>query len=68
MFMTIQTAAAKAGVSPGTLRNYERAGLLTPQRSSSGHRLFTSADVEIARRIAAEHRARWGFARHGAKP
>ena len=45
--LTIAQAAAEAGVSAHTLRYYERVGLLTPiERNGSGHRRFTSEDVE----------------------
>jgi DNA-binding transcriptional MerR regulator len=45
--LTIAEAAAEAGVSPHTLRYYERAGLLTPiERNGSGHRRFSAEDVE----------------------
>lgn len=45
--MTIAEAAAEAGVTPHTLRYYERAGLLEPiERNGSGHRRFSEDDVE----------------------
>ncbi len=45
--LTIAEAAAQAGVSAHTLRYYERAGVLAPiERSGSGHRRFTSEEVE----------------------
>ena len=45
--LTIAQAADEAGVSAHTLRYYERAGLLTPvERNVSGHRRFTTQDVE----------------------
>jgi DNA-binding transcriptional MerR regulator len=45
--LTVAEAAREAGVSAHTLRYYERAGLLTPvERNGSGHRRFTSADIE----------------------
>jgi len=58
--LTITAAAAQAGVTAGTLREYERAGLLAPQRNSAGHRLYTPLDVAQARRIATERRANHG--------
>jgi DNA-binding transcriptional MerR regulator len=57
MLMTIATAAKQAGLTPGTLRVYERLGLLSPQRDSTGRRLFSNADVQLARRVAADRRA-----------
>ena len=45
--LTVADAAREAGVSAHTLRYYERAGLLTPvERNGSGHRRFTSDDVD----------------------
>jgi DNA-binding transcriptional MerR regulator len=45
--LTVAEAAREAGVSAHTLRYYERAGLLTPvERNGSGHRRFTSEDLE----------------------
>jgi DNA-binding transcriptional MerR regulator len=62
--MTIKAAAEAAQLSAKTLRSYERAGLLSPQRSSAGHRLYTESDVMQVRRIAAEIRlARRGYLR-----
>ncbi len=62
--MTIKAAAAAAGMSPKTLRAYEAAKFLHPQRNSAGHRLYTEADVLQARRVAAEVRlARRGYLR-----
>lgn len=43
---SIRACAAKTGVSPDTLRYYEKIGLLTRvSRSAGGHRQFTEADV-----------------------
>jgi DNA-binding transcriptional MerR regulator len=45
--LTIAEAARAVGVSPYTIRYYERAGLLAPiERNGSGHRRFSQADVE----------------------
>jgi len=38
-------------VHPQTLRNYERSGLLSPQRTSGGSRRFSEADLAALRRI-----------------
>jgi DNA-binding transcriptional MerR regulator len=44
---TIAEAAREAGVSAHTIRYYERAGLLAPiERNGSGHRRFTTEDLE----------------------
>lgn len=43
---SIRACAMKTGVSPDTLRYYEKIGLLTRvSRSAGGHRQFTEADV-----------------------
>lgn len=45
-------AARLAGVSPTTVRSWEREGLVTPSRSASGYRNFDEAAIERLRRIA----------------
>jgi MerR family transcriptional regulator/heat shock protein HspR len=47
----ISVFAQLAGVHPQTLRNYERGGLLNPQRTSGGSRRFSDADLAALRRI-----------------
>jgi MerR family transcriptional regulator/heat shock protein HspR len=47
----ISVFAELAGVHPQTLRNYERNGLLNPQRTSGGSRRFSEADLAALRRI-----------------
>jgi MerR family transcriptional regulator/heat shock protein HspR len=47
----ISVFAELAGVHPQTLRNYERNGLLSPQRTSGGSRRFSEADLVALRRI-----------------
>ena len=47
----ISVFAELAGVHPQTLRNYERNGLLSPQRTSGGSRRFSDADLAALRRI-----------------
>jgi MerR family transcriptional regulator/heat shock protein HspR len=47
----ISVFAEIAGVHPQTLRNYERIGLLNPQRTSGGSRRFSEADLLAIRRI-----------------
>jgi DNA-binding transcriptional MerR regulator len=45
--LTISDVAAQTGLSNHTLRYYERAGLLSGvERNGSGHRRYSSADVE----------------------
>ncbi|WP_200257610.1 MerR family transcriptional regulator, partial [Halorhodospira neutriphila] len=48
----IRTVARVTGVNPVTLRAWERRyGLLQPQRTAKGHRLYTEADIARVRRI-----------------
>jgi MerR family transcriptional regulator/heat shock protein HspR len=47
----ISVFAQLAGVHPQTLRNYERGGLLNPQRTRGGSRRFSDADLAALRRI-----------------
>lgn len=47
----ISEVARLLGVSPSTLRLWERAGLVTPQRSDGKYRLFTPDDVKRLKRI-----------------
>lgn len=61
MYLTIRAAAEQAGLSPGSLRTYERLGLIKPERDSAGRRVFTPVDVAQARRVAAERAKRRGF-------
>ncbi len=50
--LTVNDLARKAGVSPHTVRYYDRVGLLPkPPRSPSGHRLYTPEGVERLRFI-----------------
>jgi DNA-binding transcriptional MerR regulator len=46
---TISAAAQEVGVTPVTLRSYERRGALKPERDSSGRRLYGDEDIEAAR-------------------
>jgi MerR family transcriptional regulator/heat shock protein HspR len=47
----ISVAAELAQMHPQTLRMYEARGLIEPQRSPKGTRLYSQADVELLRRI-----------------
>jgi MerR family transcriptional regulator/heat shock protein HspR len=49
----ISVAAELADMHPQTLRMYEARGLIEPQRSPKGTRLYSEADVERLRRIQA---------------
>lgn len=49
----IHRVAQLTGVHPSTLRAWERRyGLLEPQRTPAGHRLYSDADVARVRRVA----------------
>lgn len=49
---SIGVLAARAGVTPGTLRTWEnRFGFPRGERSASGHRRFTETDVDLVRRV-----------------
>jgi MerR family transcriptional regulator/heat shock protein HspR len=47
----ISVAAELAAMHPQTLRMYEARGLIEPQRSPKGTRLYSQADVDRLRRI-----------------
>ncbi len=47
----ISVAAELANMHPQTLRTYESRGLIAPQRSPKGTRLYSQEDVERLRRI-----------------
>ena len=49
----ISIAAQLCGLHPQTLRVYEREGLVDPDRSAGGTRLYSARDVERLRQIAA---------------
>jgi len=48
-----QEFASLAGVTVRTLHHYDRIGLLRPERSSSGYRLYSLAHLEILEQITA---------------
>ena len=48
----ISVAAELTGLHPQTLRIYEREGLIEPNRSAGGTRLYSNTDVEKLREIA----------------
>jgi MerR family transcriptional regulator, heat shock protein HspR len=56
----ISVAAGLANMHPQTLRMYEARGLIEPQRSPKGTRLYSQEDVERLRRIQ-EMTARLGL-------
>ena len=47
----MRRAAAAAGLHPQTLRDYERRGLVHPDRTDGGMRLYREKDIEIARHV-----------------
>lgn len=50
----MRTIAARSGLSPSLLRAWERRyGLLRPERTAGGHRLFTQDDLRVVQRIRA---------------
>jgi DNA-binding transcriptional MerR regulator len=59
----ISEVAEFARVTPWTLRNYERQGLLNPSRDSTGRRVYNSAELHKARQIADRKRVAPRFGR-----
>ena len=56
--LTIHEAAETTGWSPRMLRYIERAGLIEPQRSGAGYRLYGPAELQrlrTLRELLAEH-------------
>jgi len=47
----ISVAAELAGMHAQTLRNYDRLGLVTPDRTSGGGRRYSPRDVELLREV-----------------
>ena len=48
---SISQVAKMLGVVPGTIRNWERSGLITARRSDSNYRVFTVEDLATLRKI-----------------
>jgi MerR family transcriptional regulator/heat shock protein HspR len=48
----ISVAAELAGMHPQTLRQYDRLGLVCPQRVNGRNRLYSAHDVEKLREVA----------------
>ena len=46
--LSIGELADRLGVTAATLRNWEEAGILTPQRTPTGHRMYHADDVRDA--------------------
>lgn len=51
LYLTINEVAKQIGVVPATIRNWERQGLFTAKRSSSGYRIYNVNDIERLRTI-----------------
>lgn len=49
----ISVASRLVGVPPHTLRAYDRANLLQPNRTEGNFRLYSDADIERLKRIVA---------------
>lgn len=49
----VRAFAALSGVTAKTLRHYDRKGLLTPQRSAAGYRVYVERDLERLEQIQA---------------
>ena len=47
----ISVAATLAGMHPQTLRQYDRLGLVTPQRTAGGGRRYSEHDVQLLREV-----------------
>ena len=47
MFLSISEAASFIGVSPSTLRRYERQGAIKPIRTTGGHRRFSISQLRL---------------------
>ena len=51
LYLTIGEAAESSNVSPGTLRNWDRAGKLKPHRHPMNcYRLYRSKDIEALKK------------------
>ena len=50
-YFNISEVACLLGVSPSTLRAWEKIGLITPQRSDRRYRLFSTDDIKRLKRV-----------------
>ena len=48
-FYSIEVVASIVGLGPATIRRYEHLGLVEPDRTATGYRLYTDRDVERLR-------------------
>ena len=47
----ISIVAQMVDTHPQTLRTYERMGLINPQRTANGVRIYSEEDIEVVRKI-----------------
>lgn len=60
---TIKQAAARVGVEPATLRAWEqRYGVVSPQRSQAGYRVYGDADLRVLRTMSSLIQEGWAAA------
>ena len=60
---TIKQAAARVGVEPATLRAWEqRYGVVSPQRSQAGYRVYGDADLRVLRAMSSLIQEGWSAA------
>ena len=60
---TIKEAAARVGVEPATLRAWEqRYGVVSPQRSQAGYRVYGDADLRVLRTMSSLIQEGWSAA------
>jgi MerR family copper efflux transcriptional regulator len=58
-YLTVKDAAQYLGVSPSTLRNWDRSGKLKPRRHPMNrYRLYRTADLDAVLRAVTPRRAR----------
>lgn len=51
-FLTVGEAAEELGVTPTTLRNWDKAGKLTPRRHPiNRYRLYAATDIEALKNV-----------------
>ena len=62
VLVTIKQAAAALGVHPGTLRAWERSGVIAPATRRRGMRVYTADDVAAIERAVLEAPADRGMA------
>lgn len=58
---TINEVAEQAHIHPQTLRNWERNGLLKPQRVSGNQRIYRKVDLELIEHIVQLKERGWNI-------